>query len=135
MAELKTKKNAASVTAFLAKIGDAARRKDAQQLVRMMRKATGKAPRMWGDAIVGFGDYHYRYESGHEGECFVTGFSPRKTALSLYLMGGFESLEPLLKKLGRFKTGKSCLYIKALSDVDLATLEQLIRASCARVAR
>ena len=92
----------------------------------MMRKATGKRAKMWGPSIVGYGTYHYKYASGREGDFLMTGFSPRKQALTVYVIPGFEYFETLMKKLGKYKTGKSCLYIKRLSDVDQEILEQLL---------
>ena len=127
MAELKTKVTKASVTTFLNGIKDEARRKDCQTLVTMMTKATKAKPVMWGPAIVGFGDYHYKYASGREADWFETGFSPRKTALTLYLMGGKD--ENLMAKLGPNATGVGCLYIKRLDDVHRPTLEKLIATS------
>lgn len=129
MAELKTKKTRESVKDFIDAIPDEQRRKDCRTLVKMMKDATGAQPRMWGPSIVGFGDYHYRYESGREGDWFVAGFSPRKQDLTLYLMSGFEGRQSLMEKLGKHKTGKACLYIKRLSDVDLGVLEKLIHTS------
>jgi hypothetical protein len=134
VAELKTKKTAESVTSFLDGLADPAQRKDSRQLVKLMKEATGKPPRMWGPAIVGFGDYHYKYETGREGDWFLTGFSPRKDSLSLYINSGFERYGPLLAKLGKHKTGKSCLYLKTLEDVDLGTLRELIQASVKHMA-
>lgn len=95
----------------------------------MMRKATGNRAVMWGASIVGYGRYHYKYASGREGDSLLAGFSPRKQALTIYIMAGFASFDPLMKKLGKYKTGKSCLYIKRLSDVDEKVLERLIIAS------
>lgn len=125
MAENKTKPTGASVSGFLKKIDDPQRRADCQTVARMMRKATGKAPKMWGPSIVGFDQYHYKYESGHEGDACLIGFSPRKRELTLYIMSGFSREQALMKKLGKFKTGKACLYIKRLTDVDLGVLQQL----------
>jgi hypothetical protein len=135
VAELKTRPNGRSVEAFLRSVQDEHERRDARTLLRLMRKATGAAPEMWGDTIVGFGRYHYKGRSGREGEWFLTGFSPRKQNLTLYIMPGFDRYGELLKKLGRHKTGKSCLYIKSLSDVHLPTLETLIRQSARVMAR
>jgi hypothetical protein len=129
MAELKTKTTRASVTKFLASIEDENKRKDSRTVLKMMKAITGEKPKMWGTAMVGFGSYHYKYASGQEGEWFLTGFSPRKQALTLYIMSGFSKYDALLKKLGKFKTGKACLYIKKLEDVHLPTLEELIRRS------
>ena len=129
MAENKTKPTAASVTAFVDSIDDPRRRADARKVASMMRRATGKRARMWGSSIVGYGTYHYRYESGREGDFMLTGYSPRKQALTVYILAGFDRFGRLMKKLGNYKTGKSCLYIKSLSDVDEKVLEQLIDAS------
>jgi len=129
MTELKTKPSNQSVTAFLAGVQPADRRKDCRTLVRMMKAATGAAPKMWGPSIVGFGSYHYKYDSGREGDWFLTGFSPRKTDLTLYIMAGFARCDALMKKLGRHRTGKSCLYIKRLDDVDGRVLSRLVRES------
>ena len=131
MAELKTKKNRASVAKFLNSVKDPARRKDAKAVHALMKEVTGEKAVMWGPSIVGYGSYHYRYASGREGDWMLTGFSPRKQALSLYIMDGFGGYRPLLKKLGKFKTGKSCLYVKSLEDVDLDVLRELIAKSVA----
>lgn len=129
MAELKTKKTNVSVEKFLGAVKDDQTRKDCQAIVKMMQKATGAAPKMWGPSIVGFGDYHYRYASGREGDWFLTGFSPRKGQLSLYIMSGFRRYPELMKKLGKYKTGVSCLYVKRLADVDTKVLNELILES------
>ena len=111
MAELKTKENDQSVEVFLAGIEDAQKQQDCRTLVAIMQEATGAAPRMWGDAIVGFGHYHYKYASGREGDWFLTGFSPRKQNLTLYIMAGFDNYDALLARLGKHSIGKSCLYV------------------------
>ena len=129
MAELKTKPTGASVTAFVAAIDDSEKRKDVSKLAAMMRRATGSRPRLWGSSIVGYGRYHYEYPSGRSGEWLLTGYSPRKQALTVYIMSGFEPFQPLMERLGKYKTGKSCLYIKRLEDVDEDLLEDLIRQS------
>ena len=129
MAENKTKPTSASVTGFINSIDDPQTRADVRKIATMMRRATGKRARMWGNSIVGYGTYHYRYDSGREGDFMLTGFSPRKQALSVYILAGFDRFEPLMQKLGKYKTGKSCLYINQLADVDEAVLEQLINAS------
>lgn len=129
MAELKTKPNAAGVEEFLNSIADEGKRKDAFAILKLMKQITKTKPKLWGPSIVGFGEYHYKYESGHEGDWFLTGFSPRKQNLTLYIMSGFSRYEALMKQLGTFKTGKSCLYIKRLKDIDLATLRELITLS------
>jgi hypothetical protein len=126
VAENKTQATGASVTAFINSIDDKQKRADVRKVAAMMRKATGKRAKMWGPSIVGYGTYHYKYASGREGDFLMTGFSPRKQALSVYIMPGFAHFETLMNKLGKYKTGKSCLYIKRLSDVDEKTLEQLI---------
>lgn len=126
MAELKTRPTHASVTEFLAAIDDPQQRKDAKKVAAMMRRATGKRAKMWGASIVGYGSYHYTYASGREGDFMITGFSPRKQALTVYIMPGFSGFSRLTEKLGKYKTGKSCLYIKRLADVDEKTLEKLI---------
>lgn len=122
---------AQTVPDFLAAIPDVAKRADSKTLVKMMTRVTRKKPKMWG-SIVGFGRYHYKYESGHEGDTCLTGFSPRKAEFSIYLMGGAfpetrEKHEALLKKLGKHRMGKGCLYVKRLSDVDTAVLEDLVK--------
>ncbi len=129
MAELKTRQNDASVEAFLNSIADEKKREDCFTLLDMMKQATGVAPKMWGDSIVGFGSYHYKYKSGREGDWFLAGFAPRKQTLTLYIMAGFDQYDDLLAKLGKYKTGKSCLYIKKLADIDLATLKELVKQS------
>jgi hypothetical protein len=131
VAELKTKKTKASVEGFLARIPDAKQREDALTVLKLMKQLTKTKPKMWGKSMVGFGEYHYKYASGHEGDCFLTGFSPRKGNLTLYIMPGFERYKDLMNKLGKFKTGKSCLYIKRLADVDLDALRELIRSAVA----
>jgi len=129
VAENKTKPNKTSVTAFINSIGDQQRRRDVKKVAGMMREATGSRARMWGANIVGYGQYHYKYESGREGDFMVTGFSPRKQALTLYVIPGFKHFGSLMTKLGKYRTGKSCLYIKRLSDVDEKVLKRLIVAS------
>jgi hypothetical protein len=134
MAELKTKKTDDSVEAFLNSVEHDKRRTDAFKVLDLMKEVTGEAPKMWGSSIVGFGDYRYKYESGREGEWFLAGFSPRKQNLTLYVMAGFDEYDDLLSKLGKYKTGKSCLYINKLEDVDLPTLKQLVKKSVEHVA-
>ncbi len=133
MSDLKTKKTAASVPAFLKTVEDDRQRKDCKAILKMMQDVTGEKPKMWGANMVGFGSYHYKYDSGREGDWFVTGFSPRKANLSLYLMAGFSGYDKLLAKLGKHKTGKACLYIKRLEDVDQDVLKRLIKESAAHV--
>jgi len=133
MAELKTKATKASVETFLQGIRDQKKRQDCHRILEIMKKATKAEPKMWGSAIVGFGDYHYVYESGHEGDWFLTGFSPRAQTLTLYLMGGFADEAALLNKLGKFKTGKGCLYINKLEDVDMKVLAELITKSVRKI--
>jgi hypothetical protein len=133
MAELKTKETKASVATFLKKIPDEQRRKDCQIVLELMERATGEKPKMWGSSIVGFGRYKYRYASGHGGEWPIIGFSPRKNDLTLYIMPGFAENAELMAKLGKYKTGKSCLYIKNLKDVQLPVLKKLIAKTVARM--
>ena len=135
MPEAKTLPNDTSVTAFLAAVDDPQRRADAQQLLRLMQQATGEPPVLWGSAIVGFGRYHYRYASGHEGDSCLVGFSPRKGDISLYLQDGFDERADLLARLGRHKLGKVCLYLRRLADVDMAVLADLIGQSVAEMRR
>ena len=129
MAELKTKKNNASVTAFLDKVKNNQRREDCFEVLELMKEITNEEPKMWGASIVGFGSYHYVYASGREGDWMVTGFSPRAQSLTLYIMAGFDRYEELMGKLGKFKTGKSCLYLSKLEDIDKSVLKKLIKAS------
>jgi hypothetical protein len=116
-----------SVAAYVKSIDDPKRRKDCLTLVAMMKKATGSEPTMWGSSIIGFGEYHIRYESGREADWCRLGFSPRKGALSLYLCGGLDRFQDLLGRLGKHKTGKGCLYIKSLEDIHLPTLTALLK--------
>lgn len=129
MSELKTKPTEQSAREFLGKVSDEGRRKDCLVVLKLMKEATGANPTMWGSGIVGFGRYGYRYESGREGEWPVISFSPRKNDLTLYIMPGFDRFRDLMARLGKYKTGKSCLYIKKLSDVDLDILKDLINQS------
>lgn len=129
MAELKTRKTKLGVTEFLNGITDRQKRADCKAIAKMMRAASGKRAKMWGTSIVGYGSYHYKYASGREGDFFECGFSPRAQSISIYIMPGFKDSGPLLKKLGKHKTGKSCLYIKRLADVDGAVLARLIDRS------
>ena len=131
MSDLKTQPTAADVEAFLATVKDSEKRADCKKICAWMAEATGAPPQMWGSSMVGFGSYHYRYASGREGDWFLTGFSPRAQNISLYIMAGFSGYEDLMGKLGKYKTGKSCLYIKRLTDVDTQILQQLIAKSVA----
>lgn len=126
MAENKTKPGMASVTAFVNGIENREMRGDVKKVAAMMRAATGSRAKMWGTSIMGFGSYHYKYDSGREGDFMITGLSPRKQALSVYIMPGFSHFERHMKKLGKYKTGKSCLYIRRLADVDEKVLNRLI---------
>lgn len=126
MAENKTKPTKLSVAAFLDAVGDKSRRDDAKAIARIMQKASGQKPVMWGPSIVGYGKVHYVYDSGREGDMPLIGFSPRKSALVIYGAIGFKEADALLARLGKHTTGKGCLYIKKLSDVDAGALEQLI---------
>lgn len=129
MAELKTKVHDADVNAFLEAVEHPKRRADSFAVLELMKKITKEEPKMWGPSIVGFGQYHYKYASGHEGDMPIAAFSPRKQALTIYLMPGFELVEELMAKLGKYKTGKVCLYIKKLEDVDMKVLAELIKLS------
>ena len=129
MAEQKMKLTEASVPAFLNGIPDQTRRTECYAILGMMKRVTGMEPKIWGTGLVGFGNYHYKYASGHEGDCFITGFASRKTALTLYITGGVERFPKLLEKLGKHKAGKGCLYIKNLDDVNLSVLEDLLKKS------
>ena len=126
MAENKTQKTKASVTDFINGIADESRRKDCQAVLKLMNDATGAPARMWGPSIVGFGDFRYKYASGREGDWFLTGFSPRKDNLTLYLIPDLRAHTARLKKLGKHTTGGSCLYIRRLADVDRGVLKQLL---------
>jgi hypothetical protein len=127
MAELKTKETRDSVAGFLKKIDDPARRKDAEAILALFKSVTREEPKMWGSSIVGFGRLHYKYPSGREGDWFKAGFSPRKDAFTLYLCGGFAPHADLMEKLGKYKTGVGCLYVKKLEDVDRKVLKQLVQ--------
>lgn len=129
MAENKTRENEASVQDFLNGVTDEQRRQDSYVVLEMMKRITGLEPKMWGDAIIGYGSQHYRYESGREGDMPLLGFSPRKQYLTIYITMGFAELQGLLGRLGKHKLGKVCLYIKRLSEVDLAVLEEIILRS------
>ena len=131
MAENKTKPTEVSVAAFIDALPDETKRADAKALVKLMQSATGEKPKMWGPSIIGFGSYHYRYESGREGDTPLIGFSPRKPATVLYGVTGSSDSEALLAKLGKHATGKGCLYIKKLADVDPKVLEALVVKSVA----
>jgi hypothetical protein len=132
-AKNKTAPDGGSVDAFIDGVEDAGRREDCRRLLKLMRQVTGEKAEMWGASIVGFGRYRYRYESGREGDWFLTGFSPRKQALTLYIMAGFSRYDEMLAALGKHKTGKSCLYLKRLDDADQDVLRELIAASADHV--
>ena len=129
MAADKTVPTRVSVTEFMNSIADPLQKADARKVAAIMRQVTGKRATMWGASIVGYGTYHYKYASGREGDFMLTGFSPRKQALTVYIMAGFGKYDALMKKLGKYKTGKSCLYIKRLSDIDEKVLKRLIEES------
>lgn len=133
MAKLKTRPNERSVAAFLASVTDPLARADCEALVALMSRATKAEPRMWGPSIVGFGTYHYVYESGREGDWFLTGFAPRKGNLTLYFMDGLHEHAPRLGKLGTFKTGKGCLYVKRLADLDAKVLATMVTEAVRRL--
>lgn len=129
MAELKTQPNDSSVEAYLNSVENEKKRADSFAILELMQEVTGEEPQMWGSSIIGFGSYHYKYESGREGDWFLTGFAPRKKSLTLYIMAGFDEYANLLNRLGKFKTGKSCLYINKLEDVDTDVLRKLVKKS------
>lgn len=129
MAELKTKPTDDSVSAFLDNINGDQKRSDSYKILGLMQEVTGEEPRMWGNSIIGFGSYHYTYASGREGDWFLVGFSPRVQALTLYIMAGFDSYDNLLGKLGKYKTGKACLYVNKLADIDQDVLKELVAES------
>ena len=131
LSENKTRETDASVEDFLAGVENDRRREDARAVAALMEEITGELARMWGPSIIGFGRYRYRYDSGREGEFFLTGVSPRKSALTVYIMPGFASHDALMDRLGKHRTGRSCLYINKLEDVDLAVLEELVATSVA----
>jgi hypothetical protein len=131
VADNKTQPNKLSVAAYIDGLTDQTRKADAKALVKLMQGTTGKKPTMWGPSIVGFGSYHYKYDSGREGDMPVVGFSPRKAASVLYGVTGFGGSEALLAKLGKHTTGKGCLYIKKLADVDQKVLEEMVAKSVA----
>ncbi len=129
MAELKTKLNDASVEKFLKAVEDKEKRELSYKILELMKKITKEEPKMWGNSIIGFGTYHYKYKSGQEGDWMQVGFSPRKQAVTLYIMSGFSKYENLMNKLGKYKTGRSCLYIKKEEDIDFKVLKELIAQS------
>jgi hypothetical protein len=133
MAELKTRQNSQSVSRFIQSVEDPVKRKDCEDLKRLMAKITGKRAKMWGDSIVGFGSYHYKYKSGREGDYFVTGFSPRKQNLTIYIMPGFSQYRDKLAKIGKHKTSVSCLYVKNLEQLDMGLLSEIISDSVSRM--
>ncbi len=125
-AKLKTTQNKKSVKDFIASVENEQRRNDAKTLLKLFNRVTGMKPKMWGASIIGYGRYEYKYASGREGEFMMTGFSPRKTSSTIYIMPGYQDLSGMLDRLGKHKTGKSCLYINKLSDVDPGVLEEII---------
>ena len=129
MAELKTRKNEGSVQGYLEAAADGSKLADCLALLDMMREATGDEPSMWGDSIVGFGAYRYKRRSGQSGEWFLTGFAPRKRNLTIYIMPGFDRYPDIMGRLGKYKTGVSCLYVNKLADIDLGALRELVKSS------
>ena len=132
---LKTQPTRQPVGEFIKSIDDPEQRRDCRALMKIFREVTQKRPRMWGSSIVGYGEYHYKYASGREGDWPVTGFSPRKRNLTVYIMNGFSKYGALMKRLGKHKTAKSCLYIRRLDDIDQKVLKELIRRSIRDMAR
>jgi hypothetical protein len=129
MSELKTQQTGNSVEQFLNAIADEKKRRDSFTILKLMQETAGVEPKMWGDSIIGFGSYHYKYASGREGDWFLTGFSPRKQSLTLYIISGFNQYDDLMGRLGKYKTGKSCLYINRIEDIDLDVLRELVEKS------
>jgi len=129
MSENKTQPTDNDVMAFLNTVEPEKKREDSLEILRLMEEATGEPPKMWGASIIGFGSYHYQYASGREGDWTLVGFSPRKQAITLYLSYGYASFDDLMSKLGKFKTGKACLYVKKIEDVDLDVLRELVKRS------
>jgi Domain of unknown function (DU1801) len=129
MAKIKTTETSESVTAFINAVPDEIKRKDSFQIIEIMQKQTGFEPKMWGPSIIGFGNYHYKYDSGHEGDMPIAAFSPRSTAIVVYLSEDFEDKDKLLQRLGKHKTGKVCLYIKRMDDIDISVLKKMIANS------
>lgn len=133
MAELKTQLNDGSVADFLNGVENEKKRADSFAVLELMKEVVGAEPQMWGTSIIGFGSYRYKYKSGRENDWFLAGFSPRKQSLTLYIMSGFDEYDEIMSRLGKFKTGKSCLYIKKLEDVDTAVLKELVTKSVAHM--
>lgn len=133
MAEIKTKPTQVTAADFIDAVDNPARREEARIVCAMMERVTGEPPRMWGPSIIGFGSYHYRYDSGHEGTMCRLGFSPRKAQLVLYILTGDTAQKGQLARLGKHKTGKSCLYINTLADVDMGVLEEMTRDALAHM--
>jgi hypothetical protein len=131
MATNKTMETSASVTEFIAAVENEQQRKDSYQLIEIMKTVTAKEPKMWGPSIIGFGSYHYKYDSGHEGDAPLIGFSPRKAAISLYVFTGLEEHLPLLEGLGKFKMGKACIYVKKLQDLHEDKLTEVMKETIA----
>ena len=134
MADLKTKVNDASVDEFLEGFPED-KREDCYAILELMKTGTNNEPKMWGTSIIGFGEYHYEYKSGREGDFFLAGFSPRKQNLTLYIHSGFDEYGSLLERLGKYKTGKSCLYIKKLDDVDMKVLQEIVKKSVTAISQ
>ena len=133
MSENKTKQTGTDPKDFLKSIENESMRKDSEMLLEIMGEITNEKPKMWGSSIIGFGKYHYKYESGREGDFFLVGFSPRKQAISLYINGDFDGYDALMADLGKYKKGASCIYIKKLDDVDVPTLKKLVKKSAERL--
>jgi len=135
MAEMKTKRNKGDVVAYLNSVEHEGKRQDSFTIMELMKEVTGEEPEMWGDSIVGYGTYHYKYASGREGDMPLTGFAPRKQSLTLYIMAGFDQYDKLLGDLGKHKTGKSCLYINKLEDINQDVLRELVQQSVEHMKR
>lgn len=135
MAELKTKPHQGDVQQFIESIEHPKRKEDSKELLKIFAEILNEEPVLWGPSIIGYGSYHYKYPTGREGDWFLAGLSPRKQNMTLYIMAGFENYEELLSKLGKYKTGKSCLYINKLEDVNIDVLKKLIKESAKHVSQ
>jgi len=133
--DMKTKQTDQNVERFLNGIDDEKKRDEYFTILKLMQHATGEEPKMWGKCMIGFGSYHYKYESGREGDWFLTGFSPRKQNLTIYIVAGFDEYRGLMEKLGKYTTGRSCLYVKNLEDIDLSVLTKLIKKSVVDISK
>ncbi len=131
MSNLKTQRTDSSVEDFLESVDNEEKRADCLRILELMKKVTGEDPQMWGPGIIGFGSYHFKYDSGREGDWFITGFAPRKKEITLYILAGFAEHDDLMQKLGKYRIGKGCLFLKRIDDIDLSVLNELVERSVA----